>query len=205
MNICVMCNMHIIEPKQSSTQRSPFETCLGYLPKSPLYFVFGKDIAVDRHSDVEKATKFIERIQLIHQAIQEQLEKSQAKYKVRHDMHRVDHQFKVGDQVWLYIIKEILQGEGKKLKPIRYVPFKILDKIGSNAFWLELPPYMQIYSVVNVENLRLYEPPMIKDQGESVQIPSIEYFSPEYMNELQEDTILDKRVCTSRRGDVEYL
>jgi hypothetical protein len=25
------------------------------------------------------------------------------------------------------------------------------------------------------------------------------------MNELQDDTILDKRVCTSHRGDVEYL
>jgi hypothetical protein len=25
------------------------------------------------------------------------------------------------------------------------------------------------------------------------------------MNELQDDTILDKRVCTSRKGDVEYL
>jgi hypothetical protein len=74
----------------------------------------------------------------------------------------------VGDQVWLYISKEILQGEGKKIKPIHYGPFKILDNIGSNAFRLELPPYMQIYSVVNVENLRLYEPPMIEDQGENV-------------------------------------
>jgi hypothetical protein len=43
---------------------------------------------------------------------------------------------------------------------------------------------MQIYSILNVENMRLYESPMIKDQGENVMIPSIEYFSPEYMNEL---------------------
>jgi hypothetical protein len=115
-------------------------------------------------------------------------------------MHRVDHQFKVGDQVWLYINKERLQGEGKKLKPIRYGPFKILDKIGSNAFQLELPPYMQIYSVVNVENLRLYEPPMIEDQGENVQIPSIEDFAPEYMNELQDDTILEKKSLYFSQG-----
>jgi hypothetical protein len=38
------------------------------------------------------------------------------------------------------------------LKPIRYGPFTILEKIGTNAFHLDLPPYMQIYSVVNVEN-----------------------------------------------------
>jgi hypothetical protein len=50
--------------------------------------------------------------------VQEQLEKSQAKYKERHDKHRVDHSFEVGDEVSLYISKERLKGEGKKLKPI---------------------------------------------------------------------------------------
>ena len=55
--------------KHSSTQRSHFETCFGFTRRSPLDFVFSKDIAVDRHSDVDKATKFIEKIQEIHQAI----------------------------------------------------------------------------------------------------------------------------------------
>jgi hypothetical protein len=76
--------------------------------------------------------------------VQEQLEKSQAKYKTRHEKHRVDHSFQFGDEFWLYISKERLKGEGKKLKPIRYGPFKILDKIGNNAFRLDLPPYMQM-------------------------------------------------------------
>ena len=75
----------------------------------------------------------------------------------------MDHQFQVGDEVWLYISKERLQGEGKKLKPICYGPFKILEKIGNNAFKLDLSSYMQIYSVVNVENLLLYESPLIED------------------------------------------
>jgi hypothetical protein len=65
--------------KNSSTQRYPFETCLGYFPKYPLDFVFVKDIRLERHSDVDMATNFIEQIQLIHQAVQEQLEKIQAK------------------------------------------------------------------------------------------------------------------------------
>jgi hypothetical protein len=68
-------------------------------------------------------------------------------------VHQVDHQFKEEDQVWLSINKDKLQREGKKIKPIHYGPFKILEKIGSNAFRLYLPPYMQIYSVGNVENL----------------------------------------------------
>ena len=57
-----------------------------------------------------------------------------------------------------------MKGEGKKIKPIRYGPFEILENIGTNSFRLNLPPYMQIYSVVNVENLKLYEPPMIMDE-----------------------------------------
>ena len=83
------------------------------------------------------------------------------------------------------------------LKQIRYGPFKILDKIGENAFRLDLPAYMKICSVVNVENLRLYEPSLIEDPKEQGQIPSIEDLLPEYLNELQEDTILDKRIRTS--------
>ena len=46
-----------------------------------------------------------------------------------------------------------MQGEGKKLKPIRYGPFRILEKIGENDFHLDLPAYMHIYSVVNVDCL----------------------------------------------------
>jgi hypothetical protein len=112
------------------------------------------------------------------------LEKCQAHYKAQHDKHKVGHHFQVGDGVWLYITKEILKGEGKKLKPIRYGPFTILEKRGINAFCLDLPPYMHIYSVVNVENLKLFEPPMIMDQDEEVSIPSVDELSPEYLDEL---------------------
>ena len=64
---------------------------------------------------------------------------------------------------------------------------------------------MQIYSVVNVENLKLYEPPMIMDERENVSFPLVDEFAPEYMDELQEDVILDRRTRTSHRGDVDYL
>ena len=73
--------------KHSSTQTSPFEACFGYFPKSPLDFIFGKDVSIDGHSDIDRAKKLIEQIQLMHQMVQEQLEKSQAKYKTRHDKH----------------------------------------------------------------------------------------------------------------------
>ena len=87
-------NLHYIQhayngAKNSFTQTYPFEACFGYLPKSPLDFIFGKDVAIDGHYDIDKAKKFIEQIQLVHQMVQEQLEKSQAKYKTRHDKFHV--------------------------------------------------------------------------------------------------------------------
>lgn len=106
-------NLHYIQhaynrAKHSSTQTSPFEACLGYLPKSPLDFTFGKDVSIDGHSDIDKARRFNEQIQLVHQRVQEQLEKSQGKYKIWHDKHQLDHKFQVGDEVWLHISKERL-------------------------------------------------------------------------------------------------
>ena len=55
---------------------------------------------------------------------------------------------------------------------------------------------MQMYATVNVENLRLYDPTLIYDQGDHVQIPSIDDFSPKYLLELHEDTILDRKIRT---------
>ena len=117
-------------------------------------------------------------MELIHQVVQEKLKKSQSQYKARHDKHRVDHQFQVSDKVWFDISKDMMKGEGKKFRPIRYGPFTILEKIGNNAFYLDLLIYMQMYLVVNVENLKLYEPPLIMDIDEVGTVPTVDDFSP---------------------------
>ena len=62
-----------------------------------------------------------------------------------------------------------------------------------------------MYACIHVGNLRLFEPPLIDDQGNDVQLPSIEDFSLEFMDELKEDTILDRRTRASKRGSVDYL
>jgi hypothetical protein len=40
-------------------------------------------------------------------------------------------------------------------------PFKILEKVGNNAYKLSLPPYMHIFSIENIEKLTLYDPPKL--------------------------------------------
>ena len=105
----------------------------------------------------------------------------------------------------MHIGKERMQEEGKNLKPIHYGPFKIIKQVGNNAFQLDLPSYMQMYSIFNVENLHLYEPPSIVDQGSDIQLPSIEYFSLDFWDKLKEDAILDRRKQTFKRGSVDSL
>lgn len=109
---------------------------------------FGREEDSSEKNDRDKVWKFVQQIQMIHEEVQEKLEKSQAHYKAQHDKHRVGHKFQVGDRVWLKINKDRMKGEGKKLRPIRYGPFTILENIGDNvfhAFWLNLLVYMQMY------------------------------------------------------------
>jgi hypothetical protein len=126
----------------------------------------------DLRGDALKVETFVEKIKQIHLQVQETLKKSQEKYKSRHDQHRTKRTFRVGDIVWLQLNKERLHGPSKNIKALRYDPFKVLEKVGDNAYKLSLPPQMCIYSVVNVENLKLYEPSML-DQEEEQVLPSI--------------------------------
>jgi hypothetical protein len=70
----------------------------------------------------------------------------------------------VGDMVWLHLSKKHIHGQGKKIKPIRYGPFEIVQQVAENVFPLELPTHMITYYVINVENLKLYKPSML-DEG----------------------------------------
>jgi hypothetical protein len=95
--------------------------------------------------------------------------------------------------------KEQLQGHGKKIKALRYGHFEVLEKVGDNACKFNLPPYMCICSVLNVENLKLYEPFML-DQEEEQLLPSTEDLASDAQVELAEDTILQKRSKTTKQG-----
>ena len=110
-------------------------------------------------SETDKENSFIEHIQHIFQQVHDILEKSNAKYKQRHDQHRVPHKFEVGDKVWLHLPKEHLTGAYRKLKPLRYGPYTITKAVGDNSFELNIPPFLGLHPVLNVDCLRPYFPP----------------------------------------------
>lgn len=77
------------------------------------------------------------------------------------------------------------------MKPLKYGPFVIVEHVSENAFKLDLPAYMQIYSVINVKNLKLFKPTMITEEDANKQVlPSIEDLSTGTMVELGEDSVL---------------
>ena len=190
----------------SSSGKSPFETCYGFLPPSPFDLVFSCDSSEKGKEGDERARahRFLEKIATIHAIVEAQLKKSQAKYKAKSDKHRVPCNFGVGDMVWLKLGKERLKGEGKKLKPLRYGPFHILEQIGDNAFRLDLPPYLGMYSVINAEYLKLFEPPMLDDDGDDTTVlPHVEDLWFDREDPLKEDCIVERKTTTTRRGKVD--
>lgn len=148
----------------STTGHSPFEVSLGYQPLAPM------DVAIpslqsssplNGDKEVDKAEKFIDNIRHLQQQVYEILEQSNQKYKERHDKHRTPHQFQVGDKVWLHFQKERLHGPNRKLRPLRYGPYTIVKQVGENAFELNLPSFLGLHPVFNVELLRPYFPPLL--------------------------------------------
>ena len=63
----------------------------------------------------------------------------------------------MGDLVWIHLRKERFpQGKFGKLKPKADGPFKVLKRIGKNAYEIELPEGYEVSPIFNVVDLSLY-------------------------------------------------
>jgi hypothetical protein len=136
------------------------------------------------------ASRFIERIQHIRQQVQDILQKSNAKYKQRHDQHRVPHKFKVSDKVWLHLQKERLTGPHRKLRPLPYGDYTITKVVGDNSFELNIPPFLGLHPVFNVDLLRPYFPPLV-DTSEIVEQLTPTELNLDCMQQESNDQIVD--------------
>ena len=102
------------------------------------------------------AHRFIQQIQLRHNAVTATLKVAQDRAKERHDKQRTIISYKIGDKVWLHLDKKRFKGQHYKLLPIRYGPYTILEKVRENGYRLDLPPQLGIHNVINVNNLKLF-------------------------------------------------
>jgi hypothetical protein len=93
------------------------------------------------------------------QQVQDILQKSNDKYKQYHDQHWVPHKFQVGNKVWLHLQKERLTGPHWKLHPLCYGSPS--PRWGDNDFELNIPPFLGLHPVFNMDLLRPYFPPLL--------------------------------------------
>ena len=55
--------------------------------------------------EIDKVHRFRVKVRQVHLKVQENLEKSQQKHKLRNDQQRTDHKFYVKNRMWLYMSK----------------------------------------------------------------------------------------------------
>ena len=176
----------------SATCQTPFFANYGLHPD------FDPDLS--NESFVPAAEIRLKELKILHDSLKKNIaaaHKSYEKYyKWRKSMNAPE--FAIGSRVWL--IRKFIKTKRPchKLDHRRLGPFKIMEKIGTLAYRLELPSSMQIHNVFHVSLLEPYhyddDPDRTQVPPPPIEIDGYEMFAVE--------AILDSRV---RRGKVEYL
>ncbi|EIW71197.1 hypothetical protein TREMEDRAFT_26998 [Tremella mesenterica DSM 1558] len=176
----------------SSHGLCPFEACYGYVPH---YDIHSHDI----RSKSNKLERKWRDMGELHAAVQEQVrmanEISAEYYNRRHKS--VPEEFREGEQVLLSTKYLTTERPSRKLEAKYVGPFKIIRRVGKNAFELDLPPSMRVHNVFNVTLLEPFPRDMIP--GRQIQPPP-----PVVINGQEEfhvEAIVDSRI---RRGKEEF-
>jgi hypothetical protein len=95
---------------------------------------------------------------LLNEVVRHNLERAQLRMKQHADRNRSERQFAVGEMVYLkvqpYIQSSLVQRSNQKLSFRYFGPYKILARVGSVAYRLELPDDARIHPVVHVSQLK---------------------------------------------------
>ena len=82
--------------------------------------------------------------QVMQHLIQQQLSRAQQRMKHQADKNRTERVFEVGDRVFLklqpYVQSSLAPHSNQKLAYKYFGPFRVLERVGSVAYRLELPP-----------------------------------------------------------------
>jgi len=111
----------------------------------------------------------------LHDQIKNQIEKTNEAYKARANKHRKPLEFQPGDLVWLHFRKERFPSRRKnKLMARSDVPFEVLEKVGSNAYKLQLLGDMAVSATFKIGDLSPYVEDNFEDPSDLRPNPSEE-------------------------------
>ncbi|PKI44976.1 hypothetical protein CRG98_034615 [Punica granatum] len=139
--------------QSKSTSKSLFEVVYGSNPIGPLDLV---PFPIN-HSFSSDAEERVKQIWSMHKEVRKKIIRQNEKYTEQANKFRKPTTFKEGDLVWIHLRKERFpQGRFGKLKPRADGPFRILKRVGENAYKVELLGDYGVSATFNVSDLLPY-------------------------------------------------
>ena len=135
---------------QASIQMAPYEALYGRPCRSPFCYTEVGESSITGPDLIRDTSK---KVSLIRQRIL----KAQIRQKSYADVRRRPLEFEVGDHVFLKVMPKrgaVRFGKRGKLSPRFIGPFEILERVGTVAYRLALPPSMSgVHEVFHVSML----------------------------------------------------
>ena len=179
--------------KHTATSHTPFFIITGRYPKM--------EFAIEKHEkESQSATEHAEHLSNLREELKYRRAEANVQYSTHYNKKRLPKSYNVGEMVWLNEKNIKTKKPSKKLEARRYGPYEIVEKIGRQAYRLDLPSRSRIHPVFNVNLIESFHP----REGEENRPPATELLVEDAGNESWEvDGILDSRRTTN--GRVEYL
>ena len=108
----------------------------------------------------------------------------------------------MGNKVWLHLQKECLTGPHQNIHPLYYGSYTITKALGDNAFELNIPPFLGLHPIFNVDLLHPYFPPLLDTSDIAEQLTPTE-LNPDYIQKESSDQIVDKQVKGTRQQRIQ--
>ncbi|MCO5548854.1 hypothetical protein L7F22_002316 [Adiantum nelumboides] len=179
----------------TSIRMTPFEAMYGYNCPTPINFLNSRNKVELSHEMLEKMDNELAKIR-------GNIRKAQKRHKLYYDKkHRVV-EYEIGDMVFLKVIPEkshLILGKDRRLSPRFAGPFKILKRIGSLAYKLELPSHVKVHPVFHVSLLKKYVPNVHHVLQDNSKLKDDGTLS------VEPDLVLDRRVKHLRNRNIVEL
>ena len=186
---------------QESTKISPFFANYGFHPRSLAESTPISPFSSTSHA-APAAEEFASYLHEVHERLVQNVKHSQDRQAKYYDAKHKPVEFKPGDLVWLNPANITFSTRpSKKLDWKRLGPFKVIERIGLQAYKLELPPTMRhIHDVFHVSLLDPYKSTSIPPHSLPPAPPPL--YAKDNEEYFEIENILDSRRVKNR---LQYL